>query len=61
LLPQGNIDSVRLGAVLSYRIARYWKISLDYRYLSRDTEFHTDDIVQNRIMMVVSAEWPQKW
>lgn len=58
---QGNVKSWRLGANLAYQIARYWKVSLDYRYLERETEFNTDDRTQNRVMMLLSTEWPQRW
>ncbi len=57
----GDVDSVRLGSALSYQLARDWKLSLDYRYLNRDAEINTEDRSQNRVLMLLSADWPQRW
>lgn len=57
----GDVDSVRLGGALAYQLARDWKLSLDYRYLNRDAEIDLDDRSQNRVLMLLSADWPQRW
>jgi hypothetical protein len=57
----GDVDSVRLGSALTYQLARDWKLSLDYRYLIRDAEADQDDRSQNRVLMLLSADWPQRW
>lgn len=57
----GDVDSVRLGGALAYQLARDWKLALDYRYLTRDAEVDTDDRTQNRVLMLLSADWPQRW
>jgi hypothetical protein len=57
----GDVDSVRLGGALTYQLARDWRLTLDYRYLSRDAEVDADDRSQNRVLMLLSADWPQRW
>ncbi len=58
---RGDVDAVRLGGVLNYHLARHWRLSLDYRYLNRDSEDDTDDRSQNRVLFLVTTEYPWRW
>lgn len=57
----GDVDNILLGAVIDYRITRYIKVGLDYRFLDRNSVDDNDDRNQNQIMLILTAKNPYRW
>lgn len=57
----GDVESVRLTALLSRQLSEHWWASLEYVFLNRDAERDQDDRDQNRILFTVNTEWPMRW
>jgi hypothetical protein len=58
---QGYAEYWRVSSVLSYQIAQHWSMRLDYRYLTRYYENDTDNIEQNRIVLLLDYQLPFRW
>jgi len=57
----GDVESIRLSALLSRQLGEHWWASLEYVYLNRDAERDQDDREQNRILLTINTEWPLRW
>jgi hypothetical protein len=58
---QGDVESYRAGASLSYRFTRDVYLVLDYRFLERNADLDSDDREQNLITLTVNSDWPRRW
>ncbi|MCB2187412.1 MAG: outer membrane beta-barrel protein [Deltaproteobacteria bacterium] len=56
-----EINTYRAGAILTWRFARDFRFSLDYRYLERDEDLDQNDRTQNRVILYLYADWPNRW
>ncbi len=57
----GDVESVRLSALLSRQLSEHWWASLEYVFLNRDAERDQDDREQSRILFTINTEWPLRW
>jgi hypothetical protein len=57
----GDVESVRLTALLSRHLSEHWWASLEYVFLNRNAERDQDDREQNRILLTINTEWPVRW
>lgn len=58
---QGVVDTTRVGMILRWQLSKDLALKLDYRYLNRDAEQDDDDRSQNRVLLLLTSEWPRRW
>jgi hypothetical protein len=61
LSANGDTESLRVGGVVTYQLSKLWELSLDYRYLNNNNENDMGDLTQNRVFLMLTAEFPQRW
>jgi hypothetical protein len=57
----GDTTSVLAGADLMYRLTRWSRAGLRYRYLWRHDELDDQERRQNRILLLLMLQRPEKW
>lgn len=57
----GDVNTILFRAGLGWQITENARLGLNYRYLRRDAENDDSDLDQNRVMLLYTHKWPNKW
>lgn len=57
----GRVHNYRAQAGVTWQLAKYWRLSLEYHHLTRDAEETGDDRSENKVMLILYSEYPYRW